>query len=108
MRVINHPILGKAQDNKKIIIYLDGEPIEALESDTIASALLAHGKKICRYTRKYNEPRGVFCAIGRCNDCIMTVDGIPNIRACITPVKDGMQIKTQIGNGTWEGLDEDC
>ncbi|WHH58134.1 (2Fe-2S)-binding protein [Petroclostridium sp. X23] len=106
MRVINHPILEQIPDNKKITLYVDGKIIEALEGDTIASALLAYGKKICRYTSKRHAPRGVFCAIGRCSDCLMTVDGIPNIRTCMTPVKNGMQIKTQQGNGIWEGLNE--
>ncbi len=107
MRVINHPILGKCQNNKKIIIYFNDKPLEALSSDTIASALLENGIKVCRYTRKNHEPRGLFCAIGRCNDCLMIVDGIPNIRTCVTIVRDGMRIKTQVGNGAWEGLDEE-
>ncbi|MEK6266688.1 MAG: (2Fe-2S)-binding protein [Clostridium sp.] len=106
MRVINHPILGKLKNHKKITIYVDDKKLVALESDTIASALLANGIKVCRYTRKRHEPRGLFCAIGRCNDCLMIVDGIPNIRTCVTYVIDGMQIKTQVGNGTWEGLHE--
>ena len=104
MRVVSHPILGEDPKKKKITIYIDNKPVEAMEGDTIGSALWANGIKTCRYTPKNREPRGVFCCIGRCNDCIMTVDGIPNIRSCITPVKDGMKIKTQKGNGTWEGL----
>lgn len=105
MRVVNHPILEQLRNNKKITIYVNDKPVEALESDTIASALLESDIKLCRYTRKNHEPRGVFCAIGRCNDCLMIVDGIPNIRTCVTYVRDGMQIKTQIGNGAWEDLD---
>jgi predicted molibdopterin-dependent oxidoreductase YjgC len=106
VRVITHPILGKLKNQKKITIYVDDKKLVALESDTIASALLANGIKVCRYTRKRHEPRGLFCAIGRCNDCLMIVDGIPNVRTCVTYVRDGMQIKTQVGNGTWEGLHE--
>lgn len=104
MRVIHHPILNENRQNKKITFYLDGEAIEAMEGDTIASALLANGRKVCRYTRKNNEPRGIFCSIGRCNDCLVTVNGIPNICSCVTPVKDGMNIKIQKGNGEWEAL----
>jgi predicted molibdopterin-dependent oxidoreductase YjgC len=55
-----------------------------------------------RKTPKYGTPRGVFCAIGRCTDCIMTVDGTPNVRTCVTPVKDGMIVETQEGHGTWQ------
>jgi hypothetical protein len=46
-----------------------------------------------------SEPRGVFCAQGRCSDCAMTVDGIPNVRSCVTPVRAGMRVKTQTGVG---------
>lgn len=50
-----------------------------------------------RYTAKTHEPRGVFCAIGRCTDCVMIVDGKPNIRTCITPLEAGMVVQTQYG-----------
>ncbi len=107
MRVVSHPILGELQNNNKVTIFFNDKQLEALKNDTIASALLENGIKVCRYTRKHHEPRGLFCAIGRCNDCLMIVDGIPNIRTCVTYVRDGMQIKTQVGNGIWEGLDEE-
>jgi len=101
LRIIEHPILGKLDKKKKIRIYVDGKEMEAYEGDMIASALLSNGKKVFRLTKKEKKPRGVFCAIGRCTDCIMIVDGIPNIRTCITPVKEGMKIDTQKGCGEW-------
>ncbi|MCK4820923.1 (2Fe-2S)-binding protein, partial [bacterium] len=52
-----------------------------------------------RKTSKRQESRGIFCAIGRCTDCMMIVNGIPNIRTCITPIKAGMKVETQIGFG---------
>jgi predicted molibdopterin-dependent oxidoreductase YjgC len=52
---------------------------------------------VFRHTRKYHESRGFFCGIGHCTDCIMEVDGIPNVRTCITPVQPGMIIRTGIG-----------
>jgi predicted molibdopterin-dependent oxidoreductase YjgC len=100
-RVENHPILGKLKKRKKVKIIVDGEEMEAYEEEMIASALLAYGKKVFRYTKRYMEPRGVFCAIGRCTDCVMTVNGIPNIRTCVTPVEEGMKIETQRGLGKW-------
>jgi predicted molibdopterin-dependent oxidoreductase YjgC len=101
MRVLDHPILGKAQPGKRVTLWVDGQPIEALEGEPIAAALLAAGHKVFRLTPKRHEPRGVFCAIGRCTDCAMTVDGRPNVRTCITPVVDGMQVETQQGLGKW-------
>jgi predicted molibdopterin-dependent oxidoreductase YjgC len=102
LRIIEHPILGVLDKKKKIRIYVDGKEMEAYEGDMIASALLSNGKKVFRLTKKEKKPRGVFCAIGRCTDCIMIVDGTPNIRTCITPVKEGMKIDTQKGCGEWK------
>ena len=102
MRVLDHPILGEAKLGRKITIEVDGQPVPAFEGEPIAAALLAAGYKVFRYTVKKGEPRGVFCAIGRCTDCVMTVDGRPNVRTCITPAVDGMKVQTQAGLGTWE------
>lgn len=82
-------------------IYCDGRPIQAVEGEPVAAALLAAGVYAMRTTVKRGEPRGVFCAIGRCTDCVMTVDGIPNVRTCITPVREGMKVATQRGVGRW-------
>ena len=102
MRVLDHPILGKAKLGRRITIEVDGQPIPAFEGEPIASALLAAGYRVFRYTVKKGEPRGVFCAIGHCTDCVMTVDGRPNVRTCVTPAVDGMKVQTQEGLGTWE------
>lgn len=102
MRITSHPILGKPEERKKVIIEFDGNPIEAYEGEPIAAALLAAGIKAFRYTTKYNEPRSLFCAIGKCTDCMVIVDGIPNVRTCVTPVRPGMKIETQYGLGSWQ------
>jgi len=90
------------EEKKKVKIYVDDKEMEAYEGEMVASALLANGKKMFRLTKKEKRPRGVFCAIGRCTDCVMIVDSIPNIRTCITPVKEGMKIDTQKGCGKWK------
>jgi predicted molibdopterin-dependent oxidoreductase YjgC len=102
LRIKEHPILGDLNQEKTIEIVVDGEPVKALEGESIASALMASGKRIFRYSNKHKEPRGVYCAIGRCTDCIMKVDGQPNVRTCVTTVREGMVIETQVGLGTWE------
>jgi aerobic-type carbon monoxide dehydrogenase small subunit (CoxS/CutS family) len=101
MRVDIHPILGEAQRGNKITLLVNGEAIEALEGEPIAAALLAAGRRVFRYTTRTNEPRGVFCALGRCTDCVMVVDGRPNVRTCVTLARDGMVIETQKGLGSW-------
>jgi len=101
-RIDAHPVLGPAPRLAEVLIYVDGKPLAAREGDTIASALIAAGRNGLRHTEKRHEPRGVFCAVGRCTDCVMTVDGVPNVRTCITPVRAGMQIRTQEGLGQWQ------
>jgi len=97
LRIEYHPILGHLEYGRKIVIEVDGKVLEAIEGEPIAAALLANGIRICRQTEKKNEPRGVFCAIGQCTDCMMTVDGVPNIRTCVTPACEGMRIETSKG-----------
>ena len=106
MRIKDHPILGKAPVRKTVAIIVDGEPMVAQEGEPIAAALMAAGKWVFRYTRKRVEPRGYFCGLGRCTDCIMTVNGVPQVRTCITPVEEGMQVETQEGLGRWS--EETC
>lgn len=98
-RCIEHPILGPLDQAEEVTIYFDGRPIQARKGETIAAALTNAGVRSFRYTAKYHEPRGIFCAIGRCTDCMMIVDGQPNVRTCITLVCDGMYLKTQDGLG---------
>jgi len=100
-RIEHHPILGDLKKQKKVLITLDGEQIEACEGEMVAAALMADGHRILRWTKKNDEPRGIFCAIGRCTDCVMIVNGVPNVRTCVTPVEDGMVIETQKGIGSW-------
>lgn len=102
MRIERHPILDIPENREKVTIYVNGEPIEAVKGEVVAAALLAAGYKAFRKTPKYHRPRGIFCAIGRCTDCALTINGVPNVRSCVTPVEDGMQIMIQDGLGTWE------
>jgi hypothetical protein len=97
MRISEHPILGKTEEKRIIEFTFDGKKLKGLEGEPIAIALKAAGVMIHRYTKKYHKPRGIFCAIGRCSDCVMIVDGKPNIRTCITPLKEGTVVLTQYG-----------
>ena len=88
-RITNHPILGETPERKLVKFTYDGKTLEGYEGEPIASALRVAGVMAHRYTAKKHEPRGVFCAIGRCTDCVMVVDGKPNVRTCITPWQKG-------------------
>lgn len=102
MRVKHHVVLDVEQPAEMVQIIVDGTPIPAKKGEPILAALLASGIRINRYTIKKHEPRGLFCGIGQCTDCAMVVDGVPNVRTCITPVRDGMIVQTQYGLGTKE------
>lgn len=96
-RIEEHPILGKKELKQEVTFEFDGKQLKGYEGEPIAIALKANGVLIHRYTKKDHKPRGIFCAIGRCTDCVMVVDGKPNIRTCVTPLKAGMVVKTQNG-----------
>jgi len=99
-RLVEHPILDVKSSTSKahVVFYFEGQPICALPSDTIASALIANGVDIFGFT-EHNHARGFFCAIGKCSSCLVEVDGIPNVRSCITPVRDGINVRRQEGRG---------
>lgn len=101
MRIKEHPILGHLNETETVTIYFEGQAITALKDEPIASALINAGVKVFRKTHKANQPRSVFCGIGRCTDCVMIVNGTPNIRTCVTKVEEGMRIERQIGLGKW-------
>jgi predicted molibdopterin-dependent oxidoreductase YjgC len=107
-RIIEHPILGPLKAAEEVSIVVDGDKLTARKGEMIAAALIANGKEIFRYTNERNEPRGLYCGIGRCTDCVMIVNGIPNVRTCVTPVEEGMIIETQQGIGYWgQGIEND-
>lgn len=96
-RITEHPILGEQKKGQLITFTFDGKEVEGYEGEPIAAALKAAGLMVHRYTQKEHKPRGIFCAIGRCTDCVMVVDGVANVRTCITPLKAGMDVRTQYG-----------
>jgi predicted molibdopterin-dependent oxidoreductase YjgC len=99
MRIDEHPVLGTFEKGPKVKFTFDGKTVEGFEGEPVAIALRSIGVLIHRYTSRRNTPRGMFCAIGRCTDCIMVVNGRPNIRTCVEPLKEGMVVETQHGKG---------
>ncbi len=103
LRVDAHPVLGDIGNVRELTIYLDDAPVTAREGETIAATLTAAGLNTFRYT-KSGAPRRMYCGIGRCTDCVMVVDGSPNVRTCVTLVREGMDVRTQRGLGSWSGV----
>jgi sarcosine oxidase subunit alpha len=75
-------------------IEVDGKTILACSGQTIAEALLANGLRMLRITPK-QASRGVYCGMGICYECRMIVNGIPNVRTCMTLATPGCRITTQ-------------
>lgn len=98
MRIKEHPILS-FDEKEKIDFIFDGKKVSGLEGDTIASALHAIGVKTLSHSIHLKRPRGFYCAIGNCASCNMIVDGKPNVRTCVTLLKEGMNVKTQTNKG---------
>ncbi|PNR94838.1 (2Fe-2S)-binding protein [Petrotoga sp. 9PWA.NaAc.5.4] len=94
MRIEQHPIL-EFKRGKVVTFFYNGKEITAYEGETIAAALYASGIYTFSYSKKLNRPRGIFCAIGHCSSCLMEVDGVANVRTCVTLVKEGMKVKSQ-------------
>jgi predicted molibdopterin-dependent oxidoreductase YjgC len=76
-----------------------GKEIDAEAGQSVGAALIAAGYRSWRTTRHGGAPRGVFCGIGVCFDCLVIVNGRPNQRACLTEVRDGDDVAPQEGTG---------
>src|SRR5437867_276878 len=80
---------------RPITFWFDGRPIAAYEGDSVAAALYASGVRIFSRSFKYHRPRGLLCCANACPNCIMDVDGTPNVRTCVEPVREGMKVTHQ-------------
>jgi aerobic-type carbon monoxide dehydrogenase small subunit (CoxS/CutS family) len=83
----------------EIEFTFDGTTVTAEHAQSVAAALIADGQRTWRHTRIGGAPRGVFCGIGICFDCLITINGRPNQRACLIEVRQGDVIGTQEGTG---------
>ncbi|MBV1935515.1 (2Fe-2S)-binding protein [Streptomyces sp. BV286] len=91
--------LVRARTEPPFTVAFDDREIAVLPGRTIAAALWSAGVLSWRTTRGSGEPRGVFCGIGVCFDCLVTVNGRPNQRACLVRAQPGDVIRTQEGTG---------
>ena len=94
LRLTSHPVLEVlATSRSPITINVDGQPLEVIEGDNLAAALWANRIFTLRHDKNTDTPRGVYCGIGHCYECRVTIDGIEGIRACLIPVREGMRIR---------------
>jgi len=94
VRIRAHPIID-FKKRAELPFYFQKKKIVGEEGDTIASALHAAGVRTLTTSLKYGSPRGFFCGIGKCSSCLMRVNGVPNVRTCIAPLKEGILVEMQ-------------
>ena len=100
------PLPAGVRRGGAVTITVDGEPLQAWLGETVAATLLARGDAALRRTRR-GAPRGLYCGMGVCFECLVLVDGVVNTRACMTWVRDGMQIRHMDGLGATEPSEEE-
>ncbi|NPV55294.1 MAG: (2Fe-2S)-binding protein [Anaerolineae bacterium] len=87
-------LLPKVTRGKQVQVTVDGKTVAAYEGETVAAVLTANGIHTFRLTREHKHPRGLYCGMGVCYECLVRVDGVDNVRACMTAVADGMVVET--------------
>jgi len=93
---LTHPRI--ACSGRALVISYDGQPVPALDGETIAAALIANGMQALRHTRA-GQRRGLYCGMGACQECLVTVDGQASQRACMTKVRSGQVVRSQMPSG---------
>lgn len=93
-RIIDHPVLGKLETENSFAFTFDGDVYNGYAGETIASALLASGVRTLRVHEQSASPRGIYCNIGHCMECRVTVNGTSGVRACLTEVKPEMVVES--------------
>jgi len=101
MRLAEQPreLLDRTQP---VSVLFRGSPVPAFAGDSIGSALYGAGQRVFSRSFKYHRPRGLLCCSGHCANCMMTVDGVPNVRVCVEPVRNGVRVEPQNVRGSLE------
>jgi sarcosine oxidase subunit alpha len=93
LRINKHPAIGRAGASRQVIkIFVNNQKLEVLEGETLAAALWANGLIAVGHNPGAEFQRGMYCGIGHCYECRVTVDGIEDVRSCLIPVREGMQV----------------
>ncbi len=93
MRIDEHPILTFT-DRIAIHFTFNGKKFIGYEGDTIAAALVDNGVMHFSDSIIHKRPRGFYCAIGNCGSCNMTVNGVENVKTCLTLLEEGMVVES--------------
>jgi sarcosine oxidase, subunit alpha len=89
---------------EEILFEWNGNTVTAKPGDTVASALYRSGVRTFTWSYQYGRPRGLLCLTGSCPNCMVNIDGVPNVRSCITPARNGLSVLAQNQN-VYRGFD---
>jgi sarcosine oxidase subunit alpha len=95
-RILRHPVLPVPEGRREVSFSFDGERLSGYEGEMISAALFANGRSRFSIHPKGSAPQGIFCANGQCSQCTLVVDGYAQ-KACITPLAEGMDLRTLDG-----------
>ncbi len=87
-----------------VTIFVEGNALVVPEGTSVAAAVLRYSIPYARTTAIRHEQRGPFCLMGVCYECLMEIDGVPNQRACLVPVKQDMRVRRQQGAPNFTGI----
>lgn len=90
MKRVQMQRLGEG-NRARVRFFLDGEPRDALAGDTVLTAMLLHGARL-RTSEFSGQPRAGFCLMGACQDCWVATESGERLRACSTPLREGMRL----------------
>ncbi|MGH3064874.1 MAG: 2Fe-2S iron-sulfur cluster-binding protein, partial [Gaiellaceae bacterium] len=95
------PRPGERIDRSRPVSFsFAGSIVTGFEGDTLGSAAFAAGKRVFSRSFKYHRPRGLLCCSGHCPNCLMTVDGVPNVRVCAEPIRQAAVVEAQNVRGS--------
>lgn len=89
------PDAGQGQG--KVSLTIDGRACSGRAGDSVAALLLETGHAACRRSAVSGEPRGPYCMMGVCFECLVEIDGVANRQACLVPIAEGMKVETGAG-----------
>jgi sarcosine oxidase subunit alpha len=82
----------------------DGTAHEGVEGEPLAVALLAADRVVLSRSFRFHRPRGLMCSTGQCGWCECEVDGVPSVRSCRVPVREGLVAR---GEHAWPSVEHD-
>lgn len=88
----------RIESGRVVTFSFEGQPVEGQIGESVAAALTAAGIRDLRDSVVSGAPRGIYCMMGACFDCLVEIDGVPNRQACMTEVREGLKVRRQAGS----------